>query len=574
MLNPMFSEKALEALEQIPDDVLQHIQFAMPWQDPSADEITPKKPKVDEDGFPLIGGKHGYQHLPELQLICWEKFNKNPQISLHVRDIMGGLCGYGFEITSEVDEINDVIQELFEDPRNNLWINMPKFVARAEVEGELFQPLTCHTDGFIEIDFLDPSSLIGGDNGTGIVFHPTKTNFPLGYLFKTQLDKSSETVCIPSINIAYYPELKPILEKELKRFTVDLKFSESKSTKFKNLAGCFRFMVSWDKGFFTPRNVSHIRTTIEWLNWYEELKKYEIDHKKSAGAYLWVGQFTDLKAFRLWLSLTDAERKATGLLQKKAPGGTLLVPPGMEFKCINPQLQKISEQDTDILQMVTSGLGKPEDVMTGMVRGTQSGIQAGRGPVVDRVQNEIEYFKRYLQYTLFKGIFHIKQEMGVLKKKFRTLAVVGYEDKIKEVEVVTPDGEVRKVKQEVKEPKTKMKYKQAYQLLDFSFPTTEVGDLQGKARALLGVKHGSLCETLGVPREEMAKKLGFGNYKRLRLRKSEEDLKYPSLLTNIDAEAIQEKAEGEKRKPENEGKKNSNDRQREADAKKRLNRRN
>jgi len=314
-------------------------------------------------------------------------------------------------------------------------------------------------------------------------------------------------------------------------------------------------------------------TTIEWLNWYEELKKYEIDHKKSAGSYLWVGTFTDLKAFRLWLSLSENERKATGLLQKKAPGGTLLVPPGMEFKCVNPQLQKISEQDTDILQMVTSGLGKPEDVMTGMVRGTQSGIQAGRGPVVDRIVNEIEYFRRFLQHTFFKSIFYLKQEMGVLKKNFRVLTVVGYEDKMKEVEVAGVAGEVKKVKQEVKEPKTKLKYRKPYQLIDFSFPTTEVSDLQGKARAMLGVKHGSLAETLGIPREDMAKKLGFGNYKKLRLRKSEEDLKYPALLTNVEQESIQERAEGESRKPQNVGKKNSNDRQREADAKKKLNRR-
>jgi hypothetical protein len=522
--------------------------------------------------FPVLGGAHGYGKLPELQLICWEKFNKNPQISLHVRDIMGGLCGTGFEVTSEVEEVQDKLEEIFKDPRNNLWINLPKYVARAEIEGELFNILTCHSDGFVEIDFLDPSTLQGGDDDTGIIFHPTKANFPLGYLFQVELEGQLKTVCVPSINIAYFPSLKNELLKKLKNKNADIAFSQDSHSKFKSLGGFYRFITSWDKGFFTPRNVSHIRTTIEWLNYYEELKKYEIDHKKSAGAYLWIASFVDLKAFRLWISLSDDEKKNTGLMTKKAPGGTIMMPPGMELKCINPQLQKISEQDTDIMQMVTSGLGKPEDVVTGMVRGTQSGIQAGRGPVVDRLSNEIEYFRRFLQFTFFRGIFHLKQELGDIKRKFRVLTVIGYEDKMEEVEVVLPDGSNKKEKQEVKEPKTKYKQKSAYELLDFNFPTSEIGDIQGKARALLGVKHGALSETLGIPREEMAKKLGFGNYKRLRLKKSEEDLKYPSLLTNIEQESNQERQEGEKRDPKNIGKKNSNDRQKEAD-KKKLNRR-
>ena len=570
----LFNAEALEALEKIPDHILQRIQFAMPWQEPTGKEIgVSGRNKVDEDGFPLIGGKHGYGNLPELQLVCWEKFNKNPQISLHVRDIMGSLCGVGFGVTSEVDDIQETIDNLFEDPRNNLWVNLPKFVARAEVEGELFKVLTCHSDGFVEVDFLDPSVLTSGNDGTGIIFHPTKSSFPLAYLFKTKIKDQTKTVCVPSINIAYYPSLKETLLTEIKKYDADITFSEDNNKKFKSLGNYFRFVISWDKGFFTPRNVSHIRTTIEWLNYYEELKKYEIDHKKSAGSYLWVASFEDLKSFRLWLSLDDKERKATGLMQKKAPGGTIMTPPGVKFQCVNPQLQKISEQDTDILQMVTSGLGRPEDVVTGTVRGAQSGIQASRGPIVDRVNNEIEYFRRYLQFIFFRSVFYLKQELGVLQKKFRVLSVVGYDEVEETKEIVIEDGETKTVKQKVKKPKKKYKLKEPYQLIDFSFPTSEVGDLQGRARALLGVKHGSLAESLGIPREEIAKKLGFGNYKKLRLKHSEEELKYPELLTMVEQESIQERQEGEKRKPGNINKKNSNDRQKAADKKKKLNRR-
>jgi len=64
-----------------------------------------------------------------------------------------------------------------------------------------------------------------------------------------------------------------------------------------------------------------MRTTIEWANHYENLKRYEIDHKKSSGSYLWVFSFEDPKAFKTWLSLSPEDRAKTGVYQKKTPGG-------------------------------------------------------------------------------------------------------------------------------------------------------------------------------------------------------------------------------------------------------------
>lgn len=566
-------DSVLNALEQIPDDVLQRINFAMPWQEPSPEQVKEmyEARGVDEDGFPIIGRIHGYKNYAYYQRLCLAKYEENPQISSHVREVIGNLTGAGFAVTSEVEEISDYLEELFSDPINNFYQSIPKFVGRAELEGELFLIYTIHKSGFIEVDFVDPGSLVGGDKDTGILFHPTKENFPLAYIMQIEYLGESKQVLVPSINIAYMPELAIELKKVLKdkKMKLDENYAKDTSPKFKkDFEGYFRFMVSWDKSLFEPRNVSHIKTTIKWLNYYEDLKKYEIDHKKSAGSYLWVAKFEDIKAFRLWLSLDEKERKKTGLLEKKAPGGTIILPPGMDFQCTNPNLQKISDQDTDILQMVISGLGKPEDLVTGTPRGTQSGIMAGRAPHSDRIANDIEFFRRFLQNVFFRALFHIAIKFGKLKEKYPVLKVTGYKKTNKQVIRILDDGQKESEKKEILEPIEKKKQAYAHTLLEFGFPVSEMAATEGKARALLGVKHGSLVETLDLPREDIAKRLGFYNYRSLRLKRSEEQLKYPETLTDLYQEAIQERIEGEQRKPQNIGKKNSNDRQREADQKK------
>jgi len=72
-------------------------------------------------------------------------------------------------------------------------------------------------------------------------------------------------------------------------------------------------------------------------------------------------------------------------------------------------------------------------------------------------------------------------------------------------------------------------------LIDIAFPVSEVIDAESRARAYLGVKHGSIYDTLGIPNNEIAKKLGFGNYRRLRLAHETEVEKYPELAPPVDA---------------------------------------
>lgn len=509
---------AANALAKLTDDELKSIQFTMPWQ---MDEMagTPVDSTADGDGF-NEGGKVSRE---ELQRACWDKFNLNPQVSTAVKGQVGRLAGFGFEISCDVPDIQEFLDEIDQDPRNRLYNFWPKYVARSIIEGELLLCLTVHNTGFIEVDFIDPSH-IGGDGEDGIIYHPDKATMPLFYFIETENPNGGEKkkILVPSIFIARYPELVKIAAKQ-KGYKAEL-VASSKGTgsKFSKLGGFKRFIVSWDKGFMTKRNVGHLRTILEWLNHYENLKKYEIDHKKSAGSYLWVITMEDSKAFRSWISLSDSDRAKTGILAKKTPGGTLVMPPGMKVECMNPSLPTISESDTDIFHMITSGLNEPEDVTSGQSKGTFAAVKATRGPMADRISDEVSAFEKFLRFDFFGSIFFLKSVVSSFPTHFSQNVAVDFKDQ---------------------EPVFKKVKKRPEQLIIISFPTSEMADSEAVARTYLGVKHGSTNETLGIPNEIIAKKLGFANYRRLRLKHATEAENYPALALSVDQAAIEAKGE-------------------------------
>ena len=525
-------DKALASLEKLDDEVLKHLSFSVPWQ-------YGNEPVVDADGFEVSTKNNS--NLSEgvlrdkLQAECWSKFNKNPQFSTSIRRTAGRLTGFGFETTSEIFKIQQVIDEIELDPRNRLYNYWPKYVARSFVEGELFLLLTLHTNGFVEVDFFDPSTIKEkGTDDSGIIFHPSKTTMPLFY-FVTKSDSSIDDVeLIPSIFIARYPEMEK-LARQHSDFDIKMTVgSKTSNRKFRRLGGYNRFVLSWDKGYMTRRSVSYLRTTIEWLNHYENLKKYEIDHKKSSGAYLWVITITDPKAFRIWLSMSDADKRKTGIMAKKTPGGTLVLPPGMELSVKNPNLTPIRDQDTDILEMVTAGLNEPADVTTGSAKGTFASIKASRGPMSDNISGEIAYFDRWLKYDFWGSIFFLRSSVTSFPKVFKRKEIVEF------VPSTDPDKEPEKKVRNVSYPPER--------LIDISYPVSEMLDFDSRAKGLLGSKHGPVTETVGVPASEISKRMGFGGYGRNRLRKATEELRYPKLIYNLDAESLQEKVEGEPKK--------------------------
>jgi hypothetical protein len=501
---------AEQALMKLDDNELSALQFAMPWQQ-GVIEAEGNGAK-DEDGFPIGAGKSATDSRKYLQEVCWNKFNDNPFVGTTVRGQVGRLTGLGFEVASEVEEIQAAVDETELDPRNRLYLFWPKYAGRSLIEGELFLLGTVHDDGFIEVDFIDPSHICGGGED-GILYHPEKDTLPLFY-FVSSDSTGTGVRLIPSIFMAYFPELIKVA-KTLEGFD-EGQTSSSKSSKniYNKIGGFRRFIISWDRSYLTQRNVSYLRTILVWLNHYENLKKYEIDHKKSAGAYLWVVEVDDVKAFRLWLSLSDEDRRKTGLMAKKTPGSTLFLPPGMKLTAQSPKLPTISEGDTDILHMVTSGLNEPEDMVTGQAKGTFASVKASRGPMSDRTSDEIAYFERFLRFEFYRAVFFLKSKVSKFPETFKVKKAVDFENQ---------------------EPVFKEVDKKPEMLLEITFPVSELSDTETRARAYLGVKHGSVNDVLGIPNAEIAKKLGFGSYRRMRLRRATEEDRFPELLPPVDS---------------------------------------
>ena len=71
-----------------------------------------------------------------------------------------------------------------------------------------------------------------------------------------------------------------------------------------------------------------------------------------------------------------------------------------------------ADEDTDILQMVSAGLNESADVMTGTPSGPYSSVKATRGPMTDRISDEIAYFDRYLKYDFWSAIFFIRSKLA------------------------------------------------------------------------------------------------------------------------------------------------------------------
>lgn len=519
-------EEVRKRLEDIPDEKLMEMSFSAVFQQNSSDFV---KYAVDADGFPIISGSTEslLENITDLQQECWVKFNTNPQINTAITDNAGSICGKGFDIVSHEKDVKEFLYELVYDSRNRLYTNLEKYVIRSEIEGELFLCVSLHEDGFVEVDFMSPSSL------KDVYYHPFKQTLPLLYEFNVVSDANnpeiSSTKQIPSIYVSEFKGLAEEMEKLSAFDKTKILRKKSKSGIWKKTNGYQSFIIAWDKGLFTKRNVSSMRTTIEWANHYENLKRYEIDHKKSSGSYLWVFSFEDAKSFKTWLSMSAEDRAKTGIYQKKTPGGSLVLPPGMKVEVKNPQLPKISDSDTDIMHMITSGLNKPEDMVTGQNSGTYGSVKASRGPESDRSENRKSKFRMFLVYDFLKHVFRLRNCAVPSFKMTRTVEEV----------IDFKDGEEVFGKSEIP----------VWECVDVMFPVSEVNDIESRAKAYLGVKHGSLVDALGIPPSDIAEKMGFVGYKYLRMKAATEKKMYPELISTVDSDLLDTEQEKDIEKP-------------------------
>lgn len=513
-------DKIMDELEALSPATLDNIMAMAPWQgSPPGSLAIPTVPITDEDGFTAnnaLLSDTNYEHFADIQQMSWNMFKSNPFVFTTVLDVTGRLTGHGFSQNNAYIKANDVMLDVWEDPRNNLVMHFGKYIARAIIQGELFLCLTLHKNGFVEVDFISPSIICGFDDGSGILTAPGKPMFPLMYRIKTK-DPMGEKF-IPSVNLAYYPELwSTALKDKTVMAGKDNIVGADNNPAFKELNNHKMYIVQWDQGFVTKRNVGRVRVTLEWLEHYTNIKKWELDHKKSSGAYLWVIEIEDRQAFRLWLAMTEEQRKETGLMQKKVPGGTLMLPPGFKLNCHNPKLSSITNQDTDILNMISAGLNTPEDVMTGSSSGTTySGAKLSRGPVADRIQDQTINLERWLIFSFWRSIFCLNNKVTGLPLKYK---------------------EKKAYKFEGKKPKFRSVQTEIHKLVSINFPLTEMGDIESKAKSMLGVQHGPITETLGVSKSDVAGSLGFPDYNETRLKTATEDETYPELPLSFELNA-------------------------------------
>lgn len=527
-----YINKAEELLAKLDDgsatanELFSEAMAMMPWQGAPPGAAAPppldpgRNPMRDEDGFSqnvYDFGSGNYKGFKEWQQACWIKFKSNAFVHTTVLDTTGRLTGMGFNLFSHYPKANDFIDSFWHDPRNRLVTNFKKYVARGVIQGELPLNVTMHKDGFVEVDFVSPTTIYGFTDSSGIITKKGKNNFHLMYRV---VDSDNDVYLIPSINLAYYPELWKDVEENTEYKNAISGGAKLLGKEDYGIEGYTSFIIWMDQGFVTKRNVGGVQVVMEWLNHYDNMKRWELDHKKSSGAYLWVVEIEDRQAFRLWLSLSDADRKATGLLAKKTPGGTLMLPPGFKMTCHNPKLASITNQDEDILNMIAGGLNTPKDVMTGSSSGqTYSGAKLSRGPVGNRVMDSMADLERWMTHEFFRGVLWLHHKAGKMSWTYP----------------------MEKAFKFVKgEPKFK-KYKvEAHRTVEINFPTSEMDDVESKTKAYLGSKHGPVPQTLGISHSTVAKRIGVNGYSQERLLKATEDNMYPELMSNDEAEQIVE----------------------------------
>ena len=118
-----------EKLNQLTDEQLMQLAF-LPWQ---YNGSYAGAQAFDEDGFPLVSADKEPADRETLQALCWEKFKDSPQINTNVRSLMGRLTGLGFDVSSDVVEIQDAIEEIELDWRNRLYNFWPKYVGQSYI---------------------------------------------------------------------------------------------------------------------------------------------------------------------------------------------------------------------------------------------------------------------------------------------------------------------------------------------------------------------------------------------------------------------------------------------------------
>lgn len=444
----------------------------------------------------------------DLQKKCWEKYRGFGPVKSSVESKADYVTGAGFGVYSEDLQINAFLKDLFYSHRNKLYRRINGWIVRMQAEGELFLLLAFDEKGTATIRTLEPDR-IGEGEETGLILNPDDITETLLYNYTSNGEKE----LIPDILCVHDPNGYAKKIKSLEEAPDQAQLKNSKGgTGFSKLGGYRRFILHWKNltGIDEyARDISHLVTTIEAINLYWNALKWELDHKKAQCAYTIVVKFEDSPAGRIgwavWKKMSDEEKKATGLITALTPGSKVFCPPGMSVEIKSPQLQRLSGENQDLINLAGAGARTPQDLWQGQSAGaTYASLRSSRAPLEIEIANLQKKTENFLRYELLRACFKAANLLGEFPESFKTEWVdfVEGEQVFKQIDI---------------EP---------CELVRFSWPHIRLIErMQEEANARLGSKHAGLSG-IGVSDEQIAGDLGVSDLPRQRMIQALERRKY------------------------------------------------
>ena len=460
-----------------------------------------------------------------LQKLCWHKYRYFPGIHSSIEDKADLITGKGFSIYSINEKIQEVIEDTIYSQRNLLFERIGEWPRRMLPEGELLLLNIIDSEGNTTTRVVEPGKIIGAEEGSGLITDPDDVTKTLFYRYDRG---NSNYELIPSEEIIYNPALENKLKDNKYYEAAQTKWAKSDNPVYKKFGGYYKYIIHWKNlsGISKiRRDTSSLRTIIEWANLYENSIKWGLDYKKAQSSYAIVLEFQDTPAgkyaYNIWLSMSEEEKKATGLAGALTPGSRIFLRPGVKMEIKSPNLTKGTGENLDLLNMVGAGARTPQDLMQGQSSGaTYASLKMSRNPFTISIENLQEKFKNFLVYRYFRTVFYCK---SAIKSSFPTVFK-------------------KKVVAEVVKGKPTFAYMlvEPAKLVEVSMPQIKLTEDEGIVRTMLGSKHMGL-NSIGMSKKSMAESLGFDDYNRQKRERMIEEEDYGEDMLLQDAEAQQER---------------------------------
>lgn len=491
-------------------------------------------------------GKGKSPNWRDLQKKCWELYRTFGPVSAAINSKADYTTGHGFSVYSPVLDIRTQLNDIFYSYRNRLYATINGWTIRMLAEGELFLLLAFDDEGKVTVRCLEPERIGKGTRNDGLLTNPDDVTHTLFYEhYYTKQDSE----LIPDISVAFNPDiLKEVKVKDIEGYDEKkTERSKGKGGKFGKVGGFRRFILHWKNltGINEyKRDLSVISTVLEAIHLYWNAIKWQLDHKKAQCAYTNVVGFEDSPqgriAYSLWKSLSEDERKATGLTGALTPGSTVFLLPGMTFEVKAPQLAKLEGENQDLINVAGAGVRSPQDLFQGQASGaTYASLKASRSPLEVEIKNTQYKLSNFMRYEFLRACFTVASKVSSFPEFFP-------KEDIQEFREGNPVFVTVQV-----EP---------IELVELTFPEVSFEEkIEGKAGAYLGSKHAGL-RSIGISDRKIAEKMGVSDLARQRAERALEERVYGKREA-----VLNEKGAGSKPAEETEEKKEEDDSQEESE---------